>query len=435
MTSILSPPKCSGMADLSREKFTKTVQVPVIKLNEASLLSLNSVKKIVKQSMMKLEHFTPMKDGKIFLNPDKVQKWQDIPQYEELEKMNVEPTSLMYEEIVLNYENWKADEIIKSMLPESMETPTSYSIIGHIIHLNLRDEVLAYKKAIAEVFLDKIKICRTVINKVHSIDNEFRNFQIDLLAGEQNYQVAVKENGICYEFDFSTVYWNPRLGAEHERIVKMLAKPENQLVIDVFAGVGPFAIPLGKKKVNVLANDLNPESFKWLNHNVSKNKIGNYVKTFNKDGKDFILNDIREILISRAKNHENFVNENIDIVMNLPALAVTFLKYFHGLLADNAEGINNLGSMQPPKCHCYCFVKGVDDSKVMAKELAEQHIPLSDDMLENISFVRNVAPKKDMMRIDIILTNELLFSKQKIKRHSEELENSRDSKRVCSYEN
>lgn len=39
------------------------------------------------------------------------------------------------------------------------------------------------------------------------------------------------------------------------------------------AGVGPFAIPLALKGAFVYANDLNPESFKWLCENRRRNKV------------------------------------------------------------------------------------------------------------------------------------------------------------------
>jgi tRNA (guanine37-N1)-methyltransferase len=42
---------------------------------------------------------------------------------------------------------------------------------------------------------------------------------------------------------------------------------------DVFAGVGPFALPAAKKGCNVYANDLNPVSYKWMVENVKLNKV------------------------------------------------------------------------------------------------------------------------------------------------------------------
>ena len=52
--------------------------------------------------------------------------------------------------------------------------------------------------------------------------------------------VALKYHRIMLQ-----VFWNPRLGHEHERIVNLVDK--NDVVHDMFAGIGPFAIPLAKK--------------------------------------------------------------------------------------------------------------------------------------------------------------------------------------------
>ena len=48
------------------------------------------------------------------------------------------------------------------------------------------------------------------------------------------------------------------------------------VVYDVFAGVGPFAVPAARKKCIVFANDLNPDSFKWLQHNMKLNKVSSH---------------------------------------------------------------------------------------------------------------------------------------------------------------
>jgi hypothetical protein len=52
------------------------------------------------------------------------------------------------------------------LLPEGVDIPGSFESIGHIAHLNLRDEHLPYKHIIGQVILDKNPAIKTVINKV-----------------------------------------------------------------------------------------------------------------------------------------------------------------------------------------------------------------------------------------------------------------------------
>ena len=48
---------------------------------------------------------------------------------------------------------------------------------------------------------------------------------------------------------------------------------EGEAVCDVMAGVGPFAVPAGRKRVFVWANDLNPDSWEALRDAVGRNKV------------------------------------------------------------------------------------------------------------------------------------------------------------------
>lgn len=429
----LRPPKLSGVTTLDREQFSKIVSVPTILIQAEHIKDTSAIVKYLKKFLLKVDKLHPVSNGKVFLNPDLISRWEDLP-VEILQQYKVGSFAFKFEDLELTYQNWRADDLVKAIIPDGIEPATSYSKIGHILHMNLKDNLLPYKTAIAQIYMDKIAGCKTVINKAQSIDNTFRNFHIDLLLGEPDYQVQVKENGVVFEFDFSTVYWNPRLSSEHERLVKMLNA--NDYFYDVFAGVGPFAVPSGKKRVNVLANDLNPHSFKWLEHNVKKNKVSNQVATFNKDGRDFILQDVKNNLLERIEQRNNEVEEySIHIAMNLPGLAVTFLDAFVGLLKENKNGILNSSTIPTPICHCYCFVKGVDDPKVMAKNLVEEHIGfklLQDETLKEITYVRNVAPNKDMMRVDILLTSDILFDTLSIKRSPEESFDSIPSKKLCN---
>ena len=111
-----------------------------------------------------------------------------------------------------------------------------------------------------------------VVNKCSNIDNTFRNFEMEILAqkpdeekadktkkngdkkadknvcdtfDKNDFVVSVKENNAKFEFDFSKVYWNPRLCTEHQRMVDLLSVGD--ILFDVFAGVGPFSVPAAMK--------------------------------------------------------------------------------------------------------------------------------------------------------------------------------------------
>lgn len=207
----------------------------------------------------------------------------------------------------------------------------------------------------------------------------------------------VKENGVAYEFDFSKVYWNPRLSTEHQRVVELVKREDT--VFDVFAGVGPFAIPAARGGANVFANDLNPESHRWLQHNCKLNKVENKVRTFNLDGRAFIRGPVKQQLPALLKEQRN-----VHIVMNLPALALEFLDAFRGLLQEQAPSDDNL-----PTVYCYSFSKDDNPAEDVTKR-ASQILGFCVQDRSSVQFVRNVAPNKDMMCLRFTLPEEVLYS-------------------------
>eukprot|EP00535_Pseudo-nitzschia_heimii_P006272 CAMPEP_0197194180 /NCGR_PEP_ID=MMETSP1423-20130617/28759_1 /TAXON_ID=476441 /ORGANISM="Pseudo-nitzschia heimii, Strain UNC1101" /LENGTH=613 /DNA_ID=CAMNT_0042647557 /DNA_START=56 /DNA_END=1897 /DNA_ORIENTATION=- len=186
--------------------------------------------------------------------------------------------------IVLSYQDWTVEEVLgRLLLPEGVkEIPSAFEAVGHLAHVNLREELLPYKYLVGKVLLDKNSPrIRTVVNKLGSIDNKYRTFGMEVIAGNSSdgdknskswSDVLVKEEGCEYRLDFRKVYWNSRLGGEHRRLVKLIRKDaltraqkersepsdggdtndkgeretkRNTLVVaDLMAGIGPFAIPL-----------------------------------------------------------------------------------------------------------------------------------------------------------------------------------------------
>lgn len=179
----------------------------------------------------KFKHNSKMKV--ILLDPFHVKTFEDFGDYnfERLASTNLTAKNFAHSEVKLTYDNFSAEEILKAVLPSMI---SSFTSVGHIVQCNLREEHIDYKFIIGQVLLDKVPQCETVVSKTHSIDNTYRNFEMELLAGRADMVTVHKENGCMFKMDFSKVYWNSRLSTEHERIYKDIRKGD--LVLDVFAG-------------------------------------------------------------------------------------------------------------------------------------------------------------------------------------------------------
>eukprot|EP00775_Hariotina_reticulata_P005490 gene5490-5724_t len=243
-------------------------------------------------------------------------------------------------------------EAFPSSSAAGVDIPGSFESIGHIAHLNLRDEHLPYKHIIGQVIVDKNPAIKTVINKVGTIDNEYRVFDMEVIAGEDRLETELAQHGVKFRLDFSQVYWNSRLEAEHSRLVGTFQPGE--VVVDVMAGIGPFAIPAALRGCMVYANDLNPASAKYLNLNIQLNKVTSQVLPFNMD-----------------------------------ASAVEFLDAFRGAF-DPSTWAGRL-----PLVHVYTFMKNESETDVIARVEAALGGKLDGPTL--VHNVRDVAPGKLML--------------------------------------
>jgi tRNA (guanine37-N1)-methyltransferase len=326
----------------------------------------------------------------------------------------------------IGYEYWSTEDVLSALLPEGLPegTPTSFTTTGHIAHVNLRDEYLPYRFIIGQVLLEKNSpVIKTVVNKLDTIDTKFRFFEMELLAGEPLYTVTVSESNCRFTFDFRQVYWNSRLHTEHARLVELFQPYD--VICDVMAGVGPFAVPAAKKGCYVLANDLNPASYESLALNSKRNHVETRLWASCVDGAQYIRDSVircwndplpgipsdesarsTELNISsrqRAKEaHERSQrNHAVDangiargpgrrlidhFVMNLPATALEFLGAYRGayrpiasaeLEAELTRRKDEEGAdRQWPMVHVHCFTKDLEQPYVDICERANKYLGL-----------------------------------------------------------
>lgn len=315
--------------------------------------------------------------------------------------------------VVFDWDYWSVDQVLRALLPEALEegAPSAFSMVGHIAHVNLREEYLAYRYLIGQVILEKTPRVETVVNKLDTIETEFRVFAMELLAGEPKYEAEVSESGCLFTLDFRHVYWNSRLHTEHGRLIEQF-KPF-QVLADVMAGVGPFAVPAAKKGCWVLANDLNPACYNSLVYNAQRNKVEAHCRASCEDGRAFIRHSVIQawdaafpaedpsLISGRQKRRQRREQQQqqqqqqsqpaapapaapaqpagrprrlVDhFTMNLPATALEFLDAYRGLyshLAAHAgrealqaelEARATMEEVEPyPMVHVHCFTKDVE---------------------------------------------------------------------------
>lgn len=105
---------------------------------------------------------------RLLFNPDAKNDFDDEEAWkaavlDELQKVVESREGLSFStlEHVMNYDEWDIRSCLKAILPPGLEFG-GYAQVGHIIHLNLREELLPYKFAIAEVLHDKIAYAKWV---------------------------------------------------------------------------------------------------------------------------------------------------------------------------------------------------------------------------------------------------------------------------------
>jgi tRNA (guanine37-N1)-methyltransferase len=202
----------------------------------------------------------------------------------------------------MDYLKGKIDET------ETIEIKKSFDIIGDVVILEIPEDLQKYKYIIGKAALDFTKR-KAVFMKKSEIKGVTRIREMEHLVGENTSETIHIEYGSRIMLDVKKVYFSPRLATERERLVQQVQ--DGEIIIDMFAGVGPFVVDISRKKeVLVYAVDINPHAIYYLKKNIELNHLEKKVIP--------ILGDAREVLRQKTINADR-------IIMNLPGTAHEFL--------------------------------------------------------------------------------------------------------------
>jgi len=102
----------------------------------------------------------PRQDGpRLLLLSPKIKTVEELPKHIQ-ELVEAEGAEPMKHTVELKYEHWAADQVIRAILPEPLAVSSSFEAVGHIAHMNLRDDHLPYKHLIGQVrTLTRLQLC------------------------------------------------------------------------------------------------------------------------------------------------------------------------------------------------------------------------------------------------------------------------------------
>jgi len=255
--------------------------------------------------------------------------------------------------------------------------PRSINIIGDIALLNYLPDP-RYSEIVGQAIMLNYGV-RAVFLKKMEIQDPYRIAHWEKIAGHGDTFTVHYENNHLFALDIAKVFFNPRLGGERHRVINQVKSYET--VVDMFTGVGTFAIPMAKKCANTHAIDINPAAIEFAEINRTLNNVPkNKLVLYNRDAMEIAL-ELRSIADR--------------IIMNYPERSLDFL----------SSAINTL----KPRgiIHLYLFSR--EETKNEAIEKARNRVmQVISDLVKSVKFIRmiasrEVAPRKYLISMDLLI--------------------------------
>ena len=142
--------------------------------------------------------------------------------------------------------------------------------IGNVLILDSKFHYESYEDL---QVLSKKHNVKTIM-KIDHIQGTKREPVYNILYGNETETIH-KENGCLFKLDLSKVMWSKGNNNERLRIAKLVE--DNEVVLDMFAGIGYFSIPIGvhSNAKHIYSIEINPNSYFYLCENIKLNKLDN----------------------------------------------------------------------------------------------------------------------------------------------------------------
>ena len=174
---------------------------------------------------------------------------------------------------LLSDRGWTAEEIECA--------PSSWAVVGDVVLVRIPDGC-PRPGEVGDALLD-LQGAETVLAR-NGIEGPHREPDVEVIAGSGDTETVHTEHGTKYALDLAEVMFSPGNKAERVRMGEVVDPGER--VLDMFAGIGYFALPMARAGAEVTAVERNPTAFRYLVENAVLNGVQDRLQPFRADCRD-----------------------------------------------------------------------------------------------------------------------------------------------------
>ena len=209
-------------------------------------------------------------------------------------------------------------KLLSTELPLELisKIPDKWEKIGDVVIIKLPKELKKYKKQIGKTYTDILN-CKTALEDVSGISGIYRKPNVEIIYGKKDTETIHKENNIRYKLDSQKIMFSS--GNMDERIRMANISNSKETVVDLFAGIGYFTLPMAvySKPKKIYACEINPIAYKYLCDNIVLNNVTDIVQPLFGDNKETTPKNIADrIIMGYIEDTHKFLQTAINCLKN-----------------------------------------------------------------------------------------------------------------------
>lgn len=174
--------------------------------------------------------------------------------------------------------------------------PEKWEKNGNVLIIKLDERLKDYDVIIGEAY-SQVLGCKTVLRDIGGITGDFRKPNVKVIYGSNNTETIHKENGIKYKLDPQKVMFSSGNMSERIHMSKISCEKEN--IIDMFAGIGYFTLPLAVygRPGKIFACEKNPVAYNYLKDNIVLNDVTKIVEPLKGDNREVLPDNTADRIV------------------------------------------------------------------------------------------------------------------------------------------